>query len=523
SGTVVSSPPGIDCGATCSAVFALNAVVTLTATADAGSVFLNMDGQPNNPYQVTMSAPTNVFANFNAVANDNFAAPYVMVPAVSTGNSYVYKRLFNYGATKEAGEPNHAGNAGGASFWYSWTAPFTGSVNVATGSSVNLFYSDFNTLLAVYTGTAVNALTPVAANDDVNPANSPPDIKNLLSSVTFQAVAGTTYRIAVDGANTTGTAETGKIDLTIIQPGNDLFARRLALSGSSITVTDNNTAAYGTDGGEPLHAGVTGGKSLWWSWTAPISGTANINTAGSDFNTLLGVYTGTAVNALTPVASNDDVVPGTNLTSAVSFMATAGSTYQIAVDGNNGATGNITLNIVQQPPLAVTAVVSRKNHGAGGVRDMLLVNRLLPITGAIDVEPRMIGAGHQIVFQMNRTIASPGTVTVTTQGGAPIGTASASAVGSEAIVTLTNIADVRRALVSLTNINGEGLGAGASVGFMVGDVSNSRSVNASDISAVKARAGSVTGTNYMFDLDLSGAVGPADVSVVKARSGVILP
>ena len=522
-GKVVSSPAGINCSPSCVANFPPNTIVTLTATADPGSALIDLNSQPSNTTQITLTSNTTINATFNIAPNDNFVDRIVFVPTVSPGSSYAYIRRFNATATKEPGEPSHAGNTGGASLWYSWTAPFTGSVNIVTGSSANLFYSDFNTLLAVYTGNAVNALTLVAANDDVNPANSPPNIKNLLSSVTFQAIAGTTYQIAVDGSNTTGTAETGKIDLTIIQPGNDLFAARLALSGSSVTVTDNNTAAYGTDSGEPLHAGIAGGKSLWWSWMAPISGTVNINTAGSDFNTLVGVYTGTAVNALTPVASNDNVTPGINLTSAVSFNATAGTTYQIAVDGFNGATGNITLNIVQQPPLAVTAVVSRKTHGTAVARDRVLVNRLLPITGTIDIEPRMIGTGHRIVFQMNRAVTSPGAVAVTTVGGAPIGAATATAAGNEVIVTLTNIADGRRTLVSLTNINGEGLSASATVGFMVGDVSNSRAVNASDISAVKGRAGPVTGANFLFDLDASGTVGPADVSAVKARSGMVLP
>jgi len=47
-----------------------------------------------------------------------------------------------------------------------------------------------------------------------------------------------------------------------------------------------------------------------WSWTATASGTATISTAGSQFDTTLGVYVGTAVNALTAVASNDDETTG---------------------------------------------------------------------------------------------------------------------------------------------------------------------------------------------------------------------
>ena len=45
------------------------------------------------------------------------------------------------------------------------------------------------------------------------------------------------------------------------------------------------------------------------------------------------------------MASNDDV-PGTiGGPSAVTFTAVAGTTYYIAVDGYNGATGNLVLNL----------------------------------------------------------------------------------------------------------------------------------------------------------------------------------
>jgi thiol-disulfide isomerase/thioredoxin len=83
---------------------------------------------------------------------------------------------------------------------------------------------------------------------------------------------------------------------------------------------------------------------VWWSWNAPRSDTVTISTAGSSFDTLLGVYTGTSVSALTTIASNDDENSGTgSYTSKVVFGAVANQTYQIAVDGFGGAFGNIKL------------------------------------------------------------------------------------------------------------------------------------------------------------------------------------
>ena len=69
-----------------------------------------------------------------------------------------------------------------------------------------------------------------------------------------------------------------------------------------------------------------------------------MDTIGSDFDTLLAVYTGNSITSLSPVASNDDI-DSQILTSRVTFVATNNTTYQIAVDGFDGAMNDIALNI----------------------------------------------------------------------------------------------------------------------------------------------------------------------------------
>ncbi|MEI7835799.1 MAG: serine protease, partial [Planctomycetota bacterium] len=97
--------------------------------------------------------------------------------------------------------------------------------------------------------------------------------------------------------------------------------------------------------GEPNPAGVTGGASVWLTWTPTTTHTVTINTHGSNFDTVLAVYTGSSVMGLTTVAANDDDVANRTLTSAVTFTAVAGTVYHIAVDGYHGATGSIVLNL----------------------------------------------------------------------------------------------------------------------------------------------------------------------------------
>ena len=95
--------------------------------------------------------------------------------------------------------------------------------------------------------------------------------------------------------------------------------------------------------GEPNHGGNAGGASVWYRWAATADGPLTVTTAGSNFDTLLGVYTGSGVGALSTVGSNDDAAPGLTF-SQVQFNAVSGTTYYFAVDGKNGATGSLLLN-----------------------------------------------------------------------------------------------------------------------------------------------------------------------------------
>ncbi|MEO6003568.1 MAG: FG-GAP-like repeat-containing protein [Opitutus sp.] len=137
-------------------------------------------------------------------------------------------------------------------------------------------------------------------------------------------------------------------------PGNNNFA-----NASSITLSNNAATAVGTtyyttkEAGEPNHAGSTGGRSAWWKWTAAAGGSITITTNGSKFDTLLGIYTGASVSALTTIASNDEA-SGSASYSTVTFNAVGGTTYYVAVDGWQAQSGSVTLGFIFTP--AVTTV-----------------------------------------------------------------------------------------------------------------------------------------------------------------------
>jgi len=132
------------------------------------------------------------------------------------------------------------------------------------------------------------------------------------------------------------------------QPVNDMFANRISITGTNAVVTGSTVGAT-WESGEPYHAGEFGYNSVWWTWTAPSTGTVTISTAGSTFDTLLGVYTGSSVSSLTTIASNDDDPDAGDFSSTVSFEVVPGETYQIAVDGYDGDTGNVTLSLQLGP------------------------------------------------------------------------------------------------------------------------------------------------------------------------------
>jgi uncharacterized membrane protein YgcG len=265
--------------------------------------------------------------------NDAFAAPQQLGPGLpaSAGGS---DKL----AGVEPGEPNHAGEPGGHSLWYSWTPTSSGPVELSTCTNAG----NLDTLLAAYTGSALNSLTPVAASDD-DPGGG---CRATDSDVEFAAVAGTTYRIAVAGK----AGSWGSFQLSLEgSPGNDDFAKAIPV-GANLPIwwTGSNRFAS-KESGEPDHAGDPGGHSLWFKWTAPRSGTVSVDTCGSSFDTLLAVYTGSALNALTPVASSDDGSGKCSPGSRVSFPATANTVYRIAVDGKAGAQGHVELRLSEPP------------------------------------------------------------------------------------------------------------------------------------------------------------------------------
>ena len=260
---------------------------------------------------------------FTPLPNDSFAT------AIGLTGTHGTVTGGNNGASKEAGEPAVAANAGGASVWYRFRAPATGTLRLSTEGST------FNTLLGVYRGTSVAALQEVASNDDVNPTTG-------WSLLEAKVKRGVTYRIAVDGQNIGAGAGQGLATLGYrYWPANDGFAQATKLSGKKGKKVSSNAGA-GRQSKEPRKiAGKKAGQSVWYVYKSKRAGRLTIDLSGSKFNTVLGVYAGKKITKLHKVAANDNA--GKGRSSRLSFRVAKGTKYRILVAGVKTAEGRFTL------------------------------------------------------------------------------------------------------------------------------------------------------------------------------------
>lgn len=160
-------------------------------------------------------------------------------------------------------------------------------------------------------------------------------------------------------------------------------------AGSQLLVTEGETV----DAGEPNHAGVAGGASVWFSITPPTSGRLSLSTDGeTDYDTVLAVYTGKTnklgfLDYTTLVEVGSDNNSGANgLTSKLTIVAEAGKEYFIAVDGVNGTSG--VLEFAYKLDVAPT------------------------LTGLKDVVLKQNSAGSTIQFKADDSLAGSGGLTI---------------------------------------------------------------------------------------------------------------
>jgi hypothetical protein len=208
-------------------------------------------------------------------------------------------------------------------------------------------------------------------------------------------------------------------------------------------------------------------------------------------------------------------------------QAQQGTSASISADGNiaivGGALDNsqagaawVFVSCVAVPCLQ--SAVSRKLHGAAGALDLPL--SLIAANPA--TEPRQ-GPAHTIVFTFDSAVTAA-TATVT-EGIATVGAPAFS--GNDVVVGLTGVADQQYVTIDLTGVTTASSTTGAGsvrVGFLAGDVNQTRVVSVADLGFVNAQlAQPVTMANFLKDVNASGAISVADKGITNANLTRALP
>jgi hypothetical protein len=178
---------------------------------------------------------------------------------------------------------------------------------------------------------------------------------------------------------------------------------------------------------------------------------------------------------------------------------------------------------------SVLSAVSRKLHGATPFD----IN--LPLTGNVGVECRSGGGSndYQIVITfINPVVINGSPEAMVIFGSAIIGTGGVAnggivnISGSVVTVPLTNVTNAQKIEVKLTSVT-DGINTGDVVipmSILIGDTTGNGTVNASDVSQTKAKAGQAADfSNFREDVTTNGSINASDVSLVKSKSGTALP
>ena len=249
-------------------------------------------------------------ATARAQSNDNFAARLSLsgIHPIAVSN--------NLHATRETGEPNHAGAAAGRSLWWTWVAPASGVVNFCTYNSAAT--APITRALAVYTGDTVSSLTEIASSNNLTQqyytgnfyiSTYAPTAFAGGTSVSVPVTAGTTYQIAVDALSTPFHVfgDDGTVVLSINAPPT-------ILSAANVAGTTGSGFSYGI--------AASNGPTAYAATNLP---------PGLEINPVTGVISGT------PAAAG---------TSAIGLSATG-----------PGGTGTANLTLIVSNPVAAAPVV----------------------------------------------------------------------------------------------------------------------------------------------------------------------
>lgn len=404
-GTVTSSPAGINCGGDCSEPYAAGTVVTLTAAASVGSTFTGWSGggcTGTGPCVVTMSAATTVTATFTL---QQFT---VTVSKTGTGSGTVTSspagiicgadctEVYNFGTAVTL----TAAAAPGSTFtgWSgacTGTAPCTVSVNAAVTVTATFTLQQFTmTLAKAGTGTGTVTSTPAGINCGADCTES--YAFGTVVTLTAAPTGGSTF-VGWSGGGCTGTG-TCMVTMTSATTVTAMFSTGVASlsvlttgSGSGTVTSTPAGINCGADCSEVYTPGTVvtltatpNAGSAFAGWSGACSGTGScavtVNTATSVTATftatsfpLTVIHTGSGAITTTSAPAGINC-PGTctqqfanGSTVTLAAVPTVGTTFA-GFAGADSASGNVASVLMSGPrTVTVSYRCAADFDGTGGI------------------------------------------------------------------------------------------------------------------------------------------------------------
>jgi uncharacterized protein DUF1573 len=266
----------------------------------------------------------------------------VYVSPVATDDNYLNAITFNTpyataenttGATVQSTDPSPCGYFLGNSHsvWFKYTPTVSGTLTLSTAGS------NYDTVLSAYTGSP-GAFTNVACDDDFN--------FTLQSQISFHVTAGTPYSIEVQSYDSSAG---GFLNFAaVFDPDNDSWSSRINVGAPTYHAAAEDTTQTitgGEDPAAPCGAGSFNSHSVWFNYTPTASGMVFASAQGSNYDTVISVYTGSP-GVFVSQACNDDFYGFQSMTP---FYALAGTPYSIMVQSfSSSAGGNLLLTMNKQ-------------------------------------------------------------------------------------------------------------------------------------------------------------------------------
>jgi hypothetical protein len=237
------------------------------------------------------------------------------------------------------GQGNLACNVNGSmaiqdDVWFRWTAPTSDTFILTT-----CLQTTVDTKVAIYAGTTCPPAAPVSCDDDSGSAQS---------VCRFFATAGQTFLFQV-GTSPFGSPGTGTFRvLRVASSSTDDCSAAAALPSTGMYAWDDTLASTGTQGQSNPNCPQVH-NDLWFTWVAPGSGMAHLNTClQTNADTALSVYDGSGCPVANAIACDDD---GCGLQSLVQWAPVAGNTYTFQIGLSGGISGSWgTFDIEQDAP-----------------------------------------------------------------------------------------------------------------------------------------------------------------------------